>query len=48
MAARVGKGNSVGVGTGIKAGGHGALFRRWIAAYVGMATKDSEGGIEIK
>ena len=42
LAATVGTGNIVGVATAIKAGGPGALFWMWIAAFFGMATKYSE------
>ena len=39
LAATVGTGNIVGVATAIKAGGPGALFWMWLAAFFGMATK---------
>ena len=39
LAATVGTGNIVGVATAIKAGGPGALFWMWVAAFFGMATK---------
>ncbi|MCI0946308.1 sodium:alanine symporter family protein [Clostridioides difficile] len=48
LAATVGTGNIVGVATAIKAGGPGALFWMWIAAFFGMATKYSEGILAIK
>lgn len=48
LAATVGTGNIVGVATAIKAGGTGALFWMWIAAFFGMATKYSEGVLAIK
>ncbi|AXU28274.1 sodium:solute symporter [Clostridioides difficile] len=48
LAATVGTGNIVGVATAIKAGGSGALFWMWIAAFFGMATKYSEGVLAIK
>lgn len=48
LAATVGTGNIVGVATAIKAGGYGALFWMWIAAFFGMATKYSEGVLAIK
>lgn len=48
LAATVGTGNIVGVATAIKAGGPGALFWMWIAAFFGMATKYSEGLLAIK
>ncbi|MDY6028650.1 MAG: sodium:alanine symporter family protein [Acidaminococcaceae bacterium] len=42
LAATVGTGNIVGVATAIKAGGPGALFWMWMAAFFGMATKYAE------
>ena len=48
LAATVGTGNIVGVATAIKAGGLGALFWMWIAAFFGMATKYAEGLLAIK
>ncbi|MEG0013197.1 MAG: sodium:alanine symporter family protein [Cellulosilyticaceae bacterium] len=48
LAATVGTGNIVGVATAIAAGGPGALFWMWIAAFVGMATKYAEGVLAIK
>lgn len=42
VASCVGSGNSVGVSTAILAGGPGALFRMWVAAFLGMATKFGE------
>ena len=48
LAATVGTGNIVGVATAIKAGGPGALFWMWMAAFFGMATKYSEGLLAIK
>ena len=48
LAATVGTGNIVGVATAIKAGGPGALFWMWMAAFFGMATKYSEGVLAIK
>ena len=41
LAATVGTGNIVGVATAVKAGGPGAIFWMWIAAFFGMATKVS-------
>ena len=38
LAATVGTGNIVGVATAVKAGGPGALFWMWLAAFFGMAT----------
>lgn len=48
LAATVGTGNIVGVATAIKAGGPGALFWMWIAAFFGMATKYSECLLAVK
>ena len=48
MAATVGTGNIVGVATAIKAGGPGALFWMWMAAFFGMATKYAEGVLAVK
>lgn len=48
LAATVGTGNIVGVATAIAAGGPGALFWMWMAAFVGMATKYAEGVLAIK
>lgn len=48
LAATVGTGNIVGVATAIKAGGPGALFWMWVAAFFGMATKYAEGVLAIK
>lgn len=48
LSATIGTGNIVGVGTAIKAGGPGALFWMWIAAFFGMATKYAEGLLAIK
>ena len=48
LAATVGTGNIVGVATAIKAGGPGALFWMWMAAFFGMATKYSEGVLAVK
>ena len=42
MASCVGSGNIVGVSTAVVAGGLGAIFWMWVAAFVGMATKYSE------
>ncbi|MBO1700004.1 sodium:alanine symporter family protein, partial [[Clostridium] symbiosum] len=47
-AATVGTGNIVGVATAIKAGGPGALFWMWLAAFFGMATKYAEGLLAVK
>ena len=48
LAATVGTGNIVGVATALSAGGPGALFWMWIAAFIGMATKYAEGVLAIK
>ena len=48
LAATIGTGNIVGVATAIKAGGPGALFWMWLAAFFGMATKYAEGLLAIK
>ena len=50
LSATIGTGNIVGVATavGILAGGPGAPFRKWIAAFFGMATKYSEGFLAVK
>ncbi len=42
VASCVGSGNIVGVSTAVLAGGLGALFWMWLAAFVGMATKYGE------
>ena len=42
LSATIGTGNIVGVATAIVAGGPGALFWMWAAAFVGMATKYAE------
>lgn len=38
LAARVGSGNLAGVALAITAGGPGAVFWMWVAAFIGMAT----------
>ena len=48
MSATVGTGNIVGVATAVAAGGPGAIFWMWMAAFFGMATKYSEGLLAIK
>lgn len=50
LSATIGTGNIVGVATavGILAGGPGALFWMWVAAFLGMATKYSEGFLAVK
>ena len=47
LAATVGTGNIVGVATAVKAGGPGALFWMWLAAFFGMATKYAEGVLAV-
>ncbi len=47
LSATIGTGNIVGVATAIVAGGPGALFWMWIAAFFGMATKYAEGLLAI-
>ena len=48
LSATIGTGNIVGVATAITAGGPGALFWMWFAAFFGMATKYAEGLLAIK
>ena len=48
LAATVGTGNIVGVATAVKAGGPGAIFWMWMAAFFGMATKYAEGLLAVK
>ena len=48
LSATIGTGNIVGVATAIKAGGPGALFWMWMAAFFGMATKYAEGVLAVK
>lgn len=48
LAATVGTGNIIGVATALAAGGPGALFWMWLAAFFGMATKYAEGVLAIK
>ncbi len=48
LSATIGTGNIVGVATAIVAGGPGALFWMWVAAFFGMATKYSEGLLAIR
>ncbi|MGN1014652.1 MAG: alanine/glycine:cation symporter family protein [Butyricicoccus sp.] len=43
LSATIGTGNIAGVATALVAGGPGALFWMWIAAFFGMATKYAEG-----
>ncbi len=48
LSATIGTGNIVGVATAIVAGGPGALFWMWVAAFFGMATKFAEGVLAVK
>lgn len=48
LSATIGTGNIVGVATAICAGGPGALFWMVVAAFLGMATKYSEGLLAVK
>ncbi len=48
LAATIGTGNIVGVATAIAAGGPGALFWMWVAAFLGIATKYAEGLLSVK
>ena len=48
LSATIGTGNIVGVATAISTGGPGALFWMIVAAFLGMATKYSEGLLAVK
>ena len=48
LAATIGTGNIVGVGTGLLFGGPGAIFWMWITGILGMATKYAEVFIGVK
>ena len=48
LSATIGTGNIVGVATAIAAGGPGALFWMWLAAFFGMATKYAEGLLAVR
>lgn len=48
LSATIGTGNIVGVATAVCAGGPGALFWMLVAAFLGMATKYSEGLLAVK
>ena len=48
LSATIGTGNIVGVATAIAAGGPGALFWMWLAAFFGMATTYAEGLLAVK
>ena len=48
LAATIGTGNIVGVGTAIALGGPGAVFWCWITGVLGVATKYGEGLLAVK
>ena len=48
LSATIGTGNIVGVATAIAAGGPGALFWMWFAAFLGIATKYAECMLAVK
>ena len=48
LSSTIGTGNIVGVATAIVAGGPGAMFWMWVAAFFGMTTKFAEGVLAIK
>lgn len=48
LSSTIGTGNIVGVATAVVAGGPGAIFWMWMAAFFGMATKYAEGVLAIK
>ncbi|MDR2766391.1 MAG: sodium:alanine symporter family protein [Holosporaceae bacterium] len=48
LSATIGTGNIVGVALAMVAGGPGALFWMWIAAFFGMAVKYAEGFLAVK
>ena len=48
LSATIGTGNIVGVATAVCAGGPGALFWMLVAAFLGMATKYTEGLLAVK
>ncbi|SMD06872.1 alanine or glycine:cation symporter, AGCS family [Desulfocicer vacuolatum DSM 3385] len=48
LSATIGTGNIVGVATAVKAGGPGAIFWMWVAAFFGMATKYAEALLAVK
>lgn len=48
LAATIGTGNIVGVGTAFVAGGPGSIFWMWLTAVFGMATKYSEAVLAVK
>lgn len=48
LAATIGTGNIVGVGTAIALGGPGAVFWCWLTGVLGIATKYGEGLLAVK
>ncbi len=48
LSATIGTGNIVGVATAVAAGGPGAIFWMWMAAFFGMATKYAEGLLAVR
>lgn len=48
LAATIGTGNIVGVGTAVALGGPGAVFWCWLTGFFGIATKYSEGLLAIR
>ena len=48
LSSTIGTGNIAGVAVAIAIGGPGALFWMWVTAFVGMATKYSEGVLAVK
>ena len=48
LAATIGSGNIIGVGTAVAIGGPGAVFWCWLTGVLGMATKYSEGLLAVK
>ena len=48
LSATIGTGNIVGVATAVGLGGPGALFWMLVAAFLGMATKYTEGLLAVK
>ncbi|NPC91849.1 sodium:alanine symporter family protein [Bacillus sp. WMMC1349] len=48
LAATVGTGNIVGVASAVIAGGPGAIFWMWLAAFFGMATKYAEAVLAVR
>lgn len=48
LSATIGTGNIVGVATAVAAGGPGAIFWMWVAAFFGMATKYAEGLLAVR